>query len=203
MMENQNNELEIMRQQLSILNKKLEGQKIVNDRLMREVMKDRMSWIRRYLIFGIACIPIGIIFFYYMAIGLGLSLWPVFALFIIVVGSAIAKYRINVISDKELMESSITGLMLRLIKMKKQRVVHETVVDVLAIAWVVWYFYDMQKHVPESDILHIFSDGGLEGMIIGCTLVAVFGIYIVRKMRRTNDEIIKELNEFNGNTQCV
>ena len=40
-----NNELDVMRQQLEILKQKLNEQTIVNDRLIRKAMSSKMSWI--------------------------------------------------------------------------------------------------------------------------------------------------------------
>lgn len=42
-METQNNELDLMRQQMTILKSKLDNEQIVNERLMRESMKNKMS----------------------------------------------------------------------------------------------------------------------------------------------------------------
>lgn len=47
-MEAQHNELGEMRQQMAILQEKLHGQQIINDRLIRESMLDKMSLVRRY-----------------------------------------------------------------------------------------------------------------------------------------------------------
>lgn len=47
-MEIKNNELEEMRQQLGILKEKIDGQKLINDKLIRQSMLNKMSFMKRY-----------------------------------------------------------------------------------------------------------------------------------------------------------
>ena len=45
------NELEAMRSQMQLLKQKLDNQEIVNDQLLRNAMKGKMSWINKYIWF--------------------------------------------------------------------------------------------------------------------------------------------------------
>ena len=47
-MEIKNNELEEMRQQLGILKEKIDGQKLINDKLIRQSMLNKMSFMKKY-----------------------------------------------------------------------------------------------------------------------------------------------------------
>ena len=47
-METKNNELEEMRQQLGILKEKIDGQKLINDKLIRQSMLNKMSFMKKY-----------------------------------------------------------------------------------------------------------------------------------------------------------
>ena len=76
-METQNNELELMRQQMDILKSKLDNEQIVNERLMRESMKNKMSWIHKFVWAEIFIVPLLIIFFFGTASAFGLSYGPV------------------------------------------------------------------------------------------------------------------------------
>src|SRR5574344_1933836 len=58
MEENNIQELEEMRQQLNILQEKLDQQDIVNEKLLKSSMKSKMSWIVKYIIGEVIAIPI-------------------------------------------------------------------------------------------------------------------------------------------------
>ena len=47
-METKNNELEEMRQQLGILKEKIDGQKLISDKLIRQSMLNKMSFMKKY-----------------------------------------------------------------------------------------------------------------------------------------------------------
>lgn len=55
-----NNEIEEMKAQMVILKNKIKGQAMLNERLMRRAMNDRMSFVRRMVVWdvviAIACI---------------------------------------------------------------------------------------------------------------------------------------------------
>ena len=68
-------EWEEMRLSLNALKNKLDKQEIVNDRLLRESMKSKMSWIKKYLWFAVAAVPFVALCFLPMTIMLNLSWW--------------------------------------------------------------------------------------------------------------------------------
>lgn len=45
------NELDAMREQMQLLKQKLDNQEIVNDRILRNAMSGKMSWIKKYIWF--------------------------------------------------------------------------------------------------------------------------------------------------------
>lgn len=194
-METQNNEIEVMRQQLASLNRKLEGQAIVNDHLMRETMKGKMSWIKTFIWAEIIAVPILIALFLCLALAFDLSLGPVILMAAILVASVASDYKINKIGDNTLFEGNIMETATKLLKMKKQRIIDEIVfVPILAI-WFVWAFFDLYKHIPGDGVWRHSLYGCFVGGIIGCVIGVVAAVLIVRKMQRTNDAIIKQINE--------
>lgn len=196
-MEKQNNELEVMRQQLAILNKKLKGQEIVNDRLMREAMKNKMSWIRKYVWAEIIAVPFLIIFFLILAAGFNLSLGPVIFMSVMLVASVITDYKINMIDDKSFLEGNLTDTAMKLVKMKKRRLVNEAVFSPFLFIWVVWFLYDLYHHIPLDGIWNAALTGGFIGGMVGIVVGAVVAFFIIRKMQRTNDDIIRQIQELN------
>ena len=57
-MENNIMEMERLRSELNTFKERLDKQQIVNDQLMRQSMKSKMSWIRKMLWIEVAFIPI-------------------------------------------------------------------------------------------------------------------------------------------------
>lgn len=196
-METQNNELEVMRQQLAILNKKLEGQEIVNDRLMREAMKHKMSWIKHYVWAEIIAVPFLIILFFSIAVTFNLSFGPLIYLSVMLVISVAIDYKVNMIKNREFLDGNLTETAVRLTKMKKRRLASELAQIPFILVWLVWFLYDMYRHF--SGGVWNLSNPGLTGGFIGGLIGAVAAVPIcfslVRKMQRTNDEVIQQIEE--------
>lgn len=197
-METQNNELEVMRQQMAILNKKLEGQEIVNDRLMREAMKHKMSWIKHYVWAEIIAVPFLIIFFFSMGVTLNLSFGPLIYLSVMLVISAVIDYKVNMMKNREFLNDNLTETAVRLTKMKKHRLVSELAQIPFILVWLVWFLYDMYRHFSGEvwDLSNPELTGGFIGGLIGAVAAVPICFFLVRKMQRTNDEVIQqELNK--------
>ena len=67
----------------------------------------------------------------------------------------------------------------------------------LVIVWLLWAGIEAYNALPEatSEFQEAFISGGIVGGVIGgiCGLIFVFSIY--RKMQRTNDEVIAQIND--------
>lgn len=194
-MATQNNELEVLRQQLAILNKKLEGQTIVNDRLMREAMKGKMSWIRNLVWAEIVAVPFLVILFAGMATAWHLSYWPVAFLAVMLIVSVVLDYKINIIGDRAYLQDNLADTARRLARMKRRRVINEAVMAPVAIAWAVWFLYDIYSRTPAEGDMHAMLSGGLIGGCVGVVIGGVVAVVIVRKMQKTNDAVIRQINE--------
>lgn len=194
-METQNNELEVMRHQLAILNKKLKSQEIVNDRLMREAMKNKMSWIRKFVWFEMIAVPFLVLFFLGLTIACGLSFGPTIFVSVALVASVIADYKINMIADSSFLEGNLAETALRLTKMKRRRMINEMIGIPLVFIWAVWYLYDIYTNIPSDGVMHSALYGGFIGGIIGGVLGLALGVATFRKMQKTNDEVIRQIYE--------
>lgn len=194
-METQNNELEVMRHQLAILNKKLESQEIVNDRLMREAMKNKMSWIRKLVWLEMIVVPFLILFFLGLTVACDLSFGPTIFMSVMLIANTIADYKINMIADSNFLEGNLAETALRLTKMKRRRMINEMIGIPLAFIWVVWFLYDIYTNMPSDGVWHSALYGGFIGGIIGGVLGFALGITTFRKMQKTNDEVIRQINE--------
>ena len=195
--------LEQMKSQMAALEKKIANQEIVNERLIQESMKDKMSWIKKYIIMEIALIPV--IAFIWAAISLyaGIPLWFTA---IIVIGCIIDAYfdwKVNVtpIQENDFDRQNLIETTKKLRKMKTLRY-KQTMAGIfsflllIVILAVYVYFNNIKGHTfdftSEHDSVLI---GGIVGFFIGTVAGVILVIKVHKKMQRSNDEIISQIEE--------
>ena len=195
---NNNNELEIMRTQLNALKSQLAQQEIVTENLIIDAMKKKMTWIKKYVIFQICLIPVLAIIWAAIIPMCGISWWNYAFLLIMCCIDVYADYRINVssISD-DYLRGNLVSTVKKLLKMKRYRALQMAICIPLIIVWLLWAGIEAYNALPEatSEFQEAFISGGLIGGVIGgiCGLIFAFSIY--RKMQRTNDEVIAQIND--------
>lgn len=196
---NNNNELEIMRTQLNALKSQLAQQEIVTENLIIDAMKKKMTWIKKYVIFQICLIPVLAIIWAAIIPMCGISWWNYAFLLIMCCIDVYADYRINVssISDDDYLSGNLVTTVKKLLKMKRYRALQMAICIPLIIVWLLWAGIEAYNALPEatSEFQEAFISGGLIGGVIGgiCGLIFAFSIY--RKMQRTNDEVIAQIND--------
>ena len=196
---NNNNELEIMRTQLNALKSQLAQQEIVTENLIIDAMKKKMTWIKKYVIFQICLIPILAIIWAAIIPMCGISWWNYAFLITMCCIDVFADYRINVtaLSNDDYLRGNLVTTVKKLLKMKRYRALQMAICIPLIIVWLLWAGIEAYNALPEatSEFQEAFISGGLIGGVIGgiCGLIFAFSIY--RKMQRTNDEVIAQIND--------
>ena len=196
---NNNNELEIMRTQLNALKSQLAQQEIVTENLIIDAMKKTMTWIKKYVIFQICLIPVLAIIWAAIIPMCGISWWNYAFLLIMCCIDVYADYCINVtaLSDDDYLSGNLVTTVKKLLKMKRYRALQMAICIPLIIVWLLWAGIEAYNALPEatSEFQEAFISGGLIGGVIGgiCGLIFAFSIY--RKMQRTNDEVIAQIND--------
>ena len=196
---NNNNELEIMRTQLNALKSQLAQQEIVTENLIIDAMKKKMTWIRKYVFFQICRIPVLAIVWAAIVPICGISWWNYAFLLIMCCSDVFADYRINVtaLSNDDYLRGNLVTTVKKLLKMKRYRALQMAICIPLIIVWLLWAGIEAYNALPEatSEFQEAFISGGLIGGVIGgiCGLIFAFSIY--RKMQRTNDEVIAQIND--------
>ena len=196
---NNNNELEIMRTQLNALKSQLAQQEIVTENLIIDAMKKKMTWIKKYVIFQICLIPVLAIIWAAIAPICGISWWNYAFLITMCCIDVFADYRINVtaLSNDDYLRGNLVTTVKKLLKMKRYRALQMAICIPLIIVWLLWAGIEAYNALPEatSEFQEAFISGGLIGGVIGgiCGLIFAFSIY--RKMQRTNDEVIAQIND--------
>lgn len=193
-------ELEQMREQMQVLRNKLDTQEIVNDKLVKNSVKSKMSWIKKLVYFEFLLVPFTALMAYVLKEMFNLS-WFTYAFIVVLCAiDAVCDYRINVASlDLEKVEKhNLSDTLQKLVAMKKMRAKSFFIMMLLSIPLFMWASIEMWQNISTStntfntNILY----GGWVGGIIGFFVGIYISIRIYRKMQATNDEIIAQLEEF-------
>ena len=196
-------ELEQMRSQMSLLKDKLDKQEIINERLMRQAMNKRMSWIKNYILFEIILVPFLLLLFGAMTYALGLS-WIVFAyLAVMLIVDVTADYYINHVDKNELLSGNLVEASRKLVRMKKLRAWSFFLSLIAVIVWVVLFLLDLKRVAGsfEHDFMNGFATGGFFGGIVGGIIGIIIAFIIFHKMQRTNDDVIAQIDAITAEEQ--
>lgn len=193
---NNNNELEIMRSQMASFKKQLEQQEIINRRIMSESMKKKFSWIKKMIIGEIILIPI----FLYLAFAakyyFDLSWWSVATFGILLLCDVWCDYDINMraIKDSDYSHDNLIDTIEKLVKMKQRRAKQTAIMLTATIVMSIWLLIEIGFH-----LIAINADTGMWLVLYGGGTGAFIGVvvawWIYRKMQKTNDEMIKQIEE--------
>ena len=196
-------ELEQMREQMQVLRNKLDTQEIVNDKLVKNSIKSKMSWIKKFVYFELLLVPFTALMMYVLKEIFNLS-WFTYAFIVVLCAiDAVCDYRINVASlDLEKVEKhNLSDTLQKLIAMKQMRAKSFFIIMLLSIPLFIWASIEMWQNISTStntfntNILYAGLVGGIIGFFVGIYI----SIRIYRKMQATNDEIIAQIEEFTNN----
>ena len=191
-MQNENFELENMRQQLATLKEKLNQQDILNDHIMRRsVKKDVNTITRRYNIImaiGLFMVPYGYWCFVKLC-GLSHFFWIVTSIFMLICAGA-TFYNSRKISDPELMSHSLVEARKKVASAKKFESNWLLFGIPAVILWISWFFYEIYQ-IQGGGFNNGFFWGGCVGGIIG----AIIGIKMHFKTQRQYQDIIDQIEE--------
>lgn len=179
-------ELNEMREQITLLKKKLDQENIINERLMRETIKGRAGFIINQEVISYVAAIFVIVFGSVVFKELGLS-WQFIG------GTCILMLIVvifNFIIHRELHKTDFLNGDLRsaAVTMKKIKKSHMTWIMIgipVVIVWISCLYYELIT-VSDSDILA----PGVIGSSIGGVIGAVIGYKTYKKILRTCDEII-------------
>lgn len=191
-------ELEEMRGQLDALKRQLDTQQIVNQDLMRKVMRGNASWLNGFVNVEIIALP----FLYFLIAGicylLDISQWYASAWLFLGVIDVMLDWRMVRIPPSMFSESSILELKKLLLRQHKGRFVQTCVMLPLALIWLMtvgYLFFTKLNVAVDDELLHAAKIGGLVGALIGCVVSVVVVVAINKKIQRTNDSILNDIHD--------
>lgn len=193
---NNNNELEIMRSHMASFKKQLEQQEIINSRIMAESMKKKFSWIKRMIIGEIILIPIFLYLAFAAKYNFNLSWWSTSTFIILLLCDVWCDYDINMraIKNSDYSRDNLVNTMEKLLRMKQRRTKQTAIMLIALIGLIIWLSIEISLH-----LISINAATGMWGVFYGGVVGGVIGIavswWIYRKMQKTNDEMIKQIEE--------
>lgn len=185
------NDLEELRSQISELKQRLDRESTLNEQLLHDSLKMKMTSVHRLvqkvITFGIIGVAAWII------VGMTWHLSPYFIAFTILMllASTSAEYVINRMKYDEF-TTNLKDTVTRLVRMKKMRL-RQTIVGgtIIIFIWGPWLVYELSQHLDAREFLPMII-GAAVGFVIG----AGIGLNILFKMQRANDEMISQIEEY-------
>lgn len=184
-------QFEEMRQQMAILKGKLDRQEIVNDRLIRQSMKNNASSIlNKYLVSIIAALFV-IPYSYYVFInmmGFSMAFWICTCIFMVVC-LGFTLFVGKKVYDSNMMDNNLLEVQQNIAKAKKLDSDWLLFAIPVLILWVGWLIYEAYSVLGET--LLPFLIGAVLGLIIG----GAIGLKMHFKTQRQYQEILQHIEE--------
>ena len=201
-METKNTELEEMRQQLGILKSKLDNQTLVNDKLIRQSMLNKMSFMKKYTWVSFLVL----LFIYYgyneVRILFNLSWWFYGFTVLVMTFSVCFDAYINHVNKKEFLNGDLIAASLQMQRMKKLRKKSFLCGTIIMIIWTPWFFIETYygsgaaNGGENTSMFYGMLVGGGVGLIAGVAI----GIWLYLRMQRINSDIISQIDELTKDT---
>ena len=196
-METKNNELEEMRQQLGILKEKIDGQKLINDKLIRQSMLNKMSFMKKYTWVSF----FALLFIYYVyndiRITFNLSWWFYGATVIFMTFNVCFDAYINRFNKESFLNGDLIATSLQMQRMKKLRKRSLLYGIFFMTIWVSWFVIELYNGSgaanggENTSMFYGMLVGGGVGLIAGVAI----GIWLYLRMQRINSDIISQIEE--------
>ena len=181
--------MEELKQQFAILTDKLESQEINNERLFRTVMKTKMKSINKYYYWVLFLgLPVIILSFQSLYNEGQVSLLFYVSTVLIAALDIIASMIINKTGNNQWQEADLLTARQTLVQMKQRRKKVEIISIPLVMIWLSFLALELFRNSTNALMLSSLAViGGVTGMGIG--------LLGYRKMQRTNDELIQEIDQ--------
>ncbi len=198
------NELEQLREQMNSFKNRLDKQQIINERLVRNSMGSKMSWIKNFVWIEIIIVPIILFIMAGFHASAGLSWWLFGFLAAGLIIDATGDFIINRIPKSQLLSDDLVATSQRLMKMKKQRTKWFIAGMIFMIIWLVWFILeivlrlDCKDQLPNYNIVVAIM---VISIVVGALIGGFVAWLIFRKMQKTNNQIIEQINQVTQEVQ--
>jgi hypothetical protein len=192
-MEKENiNHMDELKQQFALLTQRLESQPINNDKLLKTVIGNRMKWIAKYVYLKIALFfPLTALLYYFFYQRGMISLTFLVLTLLLCVLELYFDTVINHIRGKGWLEKDLLTSRQLLVKMKQRRTQLILAEIPISIVWVLVFFFEIISYQPDNPAYAVAMGTGIG---IGALAGAVIAYLVFKKMQRTNDELLREID---------
>jgi hypothetical protein len=191
-MDNNDFELENMRQQMATLKKKLDKQEIVNDHIIRQSMKKAAGSINRtylwLIVLGLLMVPYGY-WVFVKELNFSIAFWIGTSIFMLACTGANYYNKRNV-NDANLMSNNLVDARRRMVRAKKFENDWLFVGIPLLVMWLAWFFWEAYKINN-----NLFNEPISWGACVGAVIGVAIGLSIHFKNQRQYKEIIEQIDE--------
>ena len=202
-METKNTELEEMRQQLGILKSKLDNQTLVNDKLIRQSMLNKMSFMKKYT--WVSFLVLLFIYYAYNEVRIMFNMsWWFYGFTVLVMTFSICfDAYINHVNKKEFLNGDLIATSLQMQRMKKLRKRSLLYGIFFMTIWVSWFVIELYNGSgaanggENTSMFYGMLVGGGVGLIAGVAI----GIWLYLRMQRINSDIISQIDELTKDTK--
>lgn len=187
-------EFEEMKAQLALLKRKLEKETIVNERLIRRAMSNKVSGLNRRIticiVIGLVCIPYCTHVFHDKVH----TSWIFTAITILYLLACIGTdlYMMRMLRSRDVLTNNLTDVSRQIIRTKKLYLKWLSHVGIpFLCVWLPWLFYEITQTSQNGE----FMIGMLVGCATGAVIGGMVGYVVYRRNMRTYDELLKEIEE--------
>lgn len=177
------------------LKRNLDKELIVNDRLLRTVMRQKASWLNKFVTVEFIMLPILYLMFVGICAFFHVSQWYAGVLLILSLIDVVVDMRTFRIPPKVFSTCTMLEVRRLLVKQKKERFIHVCIALPLAIIWLILMLNAIAVASDPLATDHTLNFAGVIGGIIGGLIGGIVVIIIYRKAQRTNDTIIDDTFE--------
>ncbi|MDE7350149.1 MAG: hypothetical protein K2N25_03710 [Muribaculaceae bacterium] len=188
-------QLDILKQEMAELKRNLDKEKIVNKQLLRTVMRQRASWLNKFVIAEFIMLPILYLMFVGICAFFQISQWYALTLLIFSLADAVIDMRTFRISPKVFSTCTMLEVGRLLKKQKKERFIQMCISLPLAIIWLVLTLSAIANGSDPLATDHALNLAGAIGGLAGGLIGGIIVLVIYRKAQRTNDTIISDIDD--------
>ena len=202
-METKHTEFEEMRQQLDILKNKLDNQTLINDKLIRQSMLNKMSFMKKYTWVSFLVL----LFIYYgyneVRIMFNMSWWFYGFTVLVMTFSVCFDAYINHVNKKDFLNGDLIAASLQMQRMKKLRKKSILYASPLMTIWISWLFIELYNGSSAANggaNTSLFY-GAMVGSGVGVIVGGAIGIWLYLRMQRISSDIISQIDELTKGTE--
>ena len=186
-------QLDILKQEMAQLKRNLDKEQIVNDNLLRTVMRQKASWLNKFVTAEFIMLP----FLYLMFAGIcayfHISQWYAVTLLVLSFIDVVIDIRTFRISPKVFSTCTMLEVRRLLVRQKKERFIHMCISLPLAIVWLILMLSAIANASDPLATDHALNYAGVIGGVIGGIIGGIVVFVIYRKAQRTNDTLLSDI----------